>query len=171
MDISGKLNADQLFKKCPPEFFTFGTTEEVTPLEGIVGQGRAVQAMDFGLKIKGHGYNIFMTGLTGTGKSSYARAVAEEIACLEPVPDDWCYLYNFKNPGEPIALNLPAGRGSVFARDIHGLLEELKEAIPKALNTEEYERQKGIIVKRFQEARNALMDNLNQVAEENGFFA
>ena len=169
MVYSRRLDADKLFKKCPPEMFSFNTTEDVIPLEGIVGQERAVKAMDFGLKIKGHGYNIFMTGATGTGKTSYARAVAEEIACREPVPDDWCYLYNFKNPDEPMVLNLPAGMGSVFARDIHNLLEELKEAIPKALNTEEYERQKGAIVKKFQEARNALMDSLNKVAREKGF--
>ncbi len=164
-----KLNVDQLYKKCPPETFSFNTTEEVVPLEGIVGQQRAVKAMDFGLKIKGHGYNIFMTGATGTGKTSYARAVAEEMAGHEPVPDDWCYLYNFKNPDEPMALNLPAGMGSIFARDIHNLLEELKEAIPKALNTKEYERQKGVIVKEFQEIRNALMDSLNEAAREKGF--
>ena len=164
-----RLSAEKIFKKCAPDMFTFSTTEELIPLEGIVGQKRAVQAIDFGLKIKGHGYNIFMMGITGTGKTSYARAVAEEIACCDPVPDDWCYLYNFKNPDEPLALNLPAGMGSVFARDIHNLLEELKEAIPKALNTEEYERQKGVIVKKFQEVRNALMDNLNNVAQENSF--
>lgn len=164
-----KLNVDLLFKNCPPEMFSFNTTEEVVPLEGIVGQQRAVKAMDFGLKIKGHGYNIFMTGATGTGKTSYARAVAEEIACHEPVPDDWCYLYNFKNPDVPLALNLPAGTGSVFARDIHNLLEELREGIPKALNTEEYERQKGAIIKEFQDVRNALMESLNETAREKGF--
>lgn len=169
MDHSKRLNEDQLFKKCPPEMFSFNTTEEVIPLEGIIGQQRAVKAMDFGLKIKGHGYNIFLTGATGTGKTSYARAVTEEMACREPVPDDWCYIYNFKNPDEPLALNLPAGTGSAFTRDIHNLLEELKEGIPKALNTEEYERQKGAIVKKFQDARSALMDDLNETAREKGF--
>lgn len=164
-----RLNAEKLFKKCAPDTFNFGTTKELVPLEGIVGQERAVQAMDFGLKIKGHGYNIFMTGITGTGKTGYARAVAKAIACREPVPDDWCYLYNFKNPDEPLALNFPAGMGSVFARDMDNLLEELKETILEAMHTEEYEHQKGVIVKKFQEVRKDLMDSLNQVARENSF--
>ena len=164
-----RLSAEKLFKKCAPDTFSFSTTEELVPLKGIVGQERAVQALDFGLKIKGHGYNIFMTGITGTGKTGYARAVAGEIACREPVPDDWCYLYNFKNPDEPLALNLPAGRGSVFARDMDSLLEELKETILEAMHTEEYERQKGAVVKRFQEVRKNLMDSLNEVARENSF--
>ncbi|MGI5823900.1 MAG: Lon protease family protein, partial [Dethiobacteria bacterium] len=164
-----RLHAEKLFKKCAPDTFDFGTTAELVPLKGIVGQKRAVQALDFGLKIKRHGYNIFMTGITGTGKTGYARAVAREVARSEPVPDDWCYLYNFKNPDEPLALSLPAGKGSVFARDIDSLLEELKETILEAMHTEEYERQKGVIVKEFQETRKNLMDSLNGVARENSF--
>ena len=167
--MHSRLEAEQLVKKCDPLLFEFETTEEIKPLEDIIGQERAVKAMNFGLNIKRHGYNIFMTGITGTGKTSYARSIAREVAGREPVPDDWCYLYNFKNPGEPMALNLPAGKGSVFARDIDNLLEELKEEIPKVFKSEEYERQKGAIFKEFQEIRSALMEKLNRVAQENGF--
>ena len=163
------LAPEELRLVCDPEQFEFETTEDVPPLEGIIGQERAVKAVEFGLGIKRHGYNIFMTGLTGTGKTSYARTVALEKAVNERVPDDWCYLYNFKNPGVPMALNLPAGMGKVFVADIDNLLEELKEEIPKAFNTEDYERQKGNILKEFQETRNALMEKLNLVAQENGF--
>lgn len=164
-----KLKAEMVFKKCDTEFFTFNTTEEIPALESIIGQERAVSAMEFGLKIKRHGYNIFVTGLTGTGKFSYARSSTREVAETQPVPDDWCYLYNFKNPDAPIAVNLPAGLGNIFARDISALLEELYESIPKAFNTDEYERQKGAVLKEFQEIRSALMDELNNVAREKGF--
>ncbi len=164
-----RLEEEQIFKKCDPNIFELETTEEVTPLVGIVGQERAVRAIDFGLQINRYGYNIFMTGLTGTGKISYARSKIQEKANDQPVPDDWLYVYNFKHPGEPIAFNLPAGTGSVFARDINNLLNELKEEIPKAFNTEEYERQKGAILKKFQETRSALMEELNGVAQEKGF--
>lgn len=164
-----RLDPEEIFKKCNPEIFELKTTEEIAPLEGIIGQERAVQAMDFGLKIKRHGYNIFMTGHTGTGKLSYARSIIQKIAEKQPVPGDWVYVYNFKKPGEPIALNLPAGRGRIFVRDIDNLLENLKEDIPKAFNTEEYERQKGNILKEFQETRTALMEELNSVAQEMGF--
>ncbi len=164
-----RLEVDKLYKKCDPEIFEFETTEEVPPLEGILGQERAVRATDFGLRIKRFGYNIFFTGHTGTGKISYAREVVDAMAENEPVPDDWCYLYNFKNPGEPLALNLPAGMGSDFSRDIDKLLEELNEVIPKAFNTEEYERQKASLFKKFQDKRSALMEELNKVAQENNF--
>ncbi|MGI6318905.1 MAG: AAA family ATPase [Firmicutes bacterium] len=169
--MTGKkgLQPDKLCKKCDAALFEFETTEEIIPLEGIIGQERAVKAVEFGLGIKRHGYNIFITGLTGTGKTSYAQTVAREKAANERVPDDWCYLYNFKNPGEPMALNLPAGMGKIFVADIDNLLEELREEIPKAFNTEEYERQKGNILKEFQETRSALMEKLNLVAQENGF--
>ena len=167
--VHSRLEAEQLVKKCDPLMFEFETTEEIKPLEDIIGQERAVKAMNFGLNIKRHGYNIFMTGITGTGKTSYAHSIAREVAKREPVPDDWCYLYNFKNPSEPMALNLPAGKGSVFARDIDNLLEELKEEIPKVFKSEEYERQKGAIFKEFQEIRSALVEKLNRVAQENGF--
>ncbi len=164
-----RLEPDEIFKKCDPEIFELETTEEVAPLAGIIGQERAVRAIDFGLQIYRYGYNIFMTGLTGTGKISYSKSVIQEKADELPVPDDWLYVYNFKNPGEPIALNLPAGTGTIFVRDISSLVNELKEEIPKAFNTEEYERQKGQILKKFQETRSALMEELNNVAREKGF--
>jgi len=164
-----RVEVEKLYKRCEPDFFNFETTAEISPLESIIGQERAVRAVDFGLKVKRYGYNIFIAGHTGTGKISYARSVLAEMAEKEPVPDDWCYLYNFKNPGEPVALNLPAGMGSVFSRDIHELLEELNEVIPKVFNTDEYERQKGTLIKQFQDVRSVLMEELNKVAQENGF--
>ncbi len=166
---SSRLDPEKLFKKCDKDLFEFETTENVPPLEGIIGQERAVRAMDFGLKINRHGYNIFMTGLTGTGKISYARSVIEEAAGKEAVPDDWCYLYNFKDPGAPLALNLPAGSGSVFVRNIDRLLDDFKEVIPKTFKTEDYERQKAVLFKDFQEKRSSLMEELNKVALEYGF--
>jgi lon-related putative ATP-dependent protease len=169
MTVKKGLQPEKLCKKCDARMFEFETTEEIISLEGIIGQERAVKAIEFGLGIKRHGYNIFMTGLTGTGKTSYARTVALEKAINERVPDDWCYLYNFKNPGEPMALSLPAGMGKIFVADIDNLLEELRGEIPKTFNSEEYERQKGNILKEFQENRSALMEKLNLVAQENGF--
>lgn len=164
-----RLKPEMVFKECDTGLFHFETTGEIPSLESIIGQDRAVKAMEFGLKIKRHGYNIFITGLTGTGKISYARSSTMEVAEKQPVPDDWCYLNNFKNPDAPIAVNLPAGLGSLFARDIATLLEEFNESIPKAFNTDDYERQKGAILKEFQEIRSTLMEELNNAAMEKGF--
>ena len=164
-----KLLPDELKFRYDPQLLPFDTTADHPPLEGMIGQERAVRATEFGLQVKRHGYNIFMTGLTGTGKSSYARAIIGKLAASEPLPDDWCYVYNFDNPGEPTALNLPDGMGIKFCRRVEDLLEELKQAIPKAFDGEEYERQKALYVKDFQEARSLLLEELNKAAQEQGF--
>jgi len=164
-----KLAATDLRKYCKVEDINFNTTEDVPLLEGMIGQERAVRATEFGLRIKRHGYNIFMTGLTGTGKSSYAQSIISKISAEEPVPDDWVYVYNFEHPGEPIAMNLPAGLGEIFCRHIEELLEDLKQNIPKAFDGEDYERQKSVYVKEFQEARSVIFEELNKVASDKGF--
>lgn len=164
-----KLSAGDLKYRCDPQKFPFENTAAVPPLEGMIGQERAVKAMEFGLRIKRSGYNIFMTGFTGTGKASYALSAVEKAALQEPRPDDWLYVYNFDSPGEPLALNLPAGQGALFSRHVEELLEDLKQAIPKAFDTEEYERQKASYVTEFQELRSAHLEELNKAAREHGF--
>ncbi|HHX87429.1 MAG TPA: AAA family ATPase [Firmicutes bacterium] len=164
-----KLSPNELKYHCRIKQPQFTTTEEVPPLEGLLGQERAVRAMEFGLRVKRPGYNIFMTGLTGTGKTSYARSMVQKIAVEEPTPDDWCYVYNFKNPEQPIALNLPAGQGAVFCREMEELVEDLKVVIPKAFDSEDYERQKGTYMKQYQESRSVLLDELNRAAQGQGF--
>jgi len=164
-----KLNSGDLKYRHDPRLLPDDTTESVSPLEGMIGQERAVRATEFGLRVKRHGYNIFMTGLTGTGKSSYAREIIGKLSAAEPVPDDWCYVYNFDNPGEPISLNLPAGMGIRFCRQVEEMLEDLKQAIPKAFDGEEYERQKALYVKDFQEIRSNRLEELSKAAQEQGF--
>ena len=80
------------------------TSGDVTPLEGIVGQERAVKSMQFGLNMETNGYNIFVVGPSGTGKSAYAKEVVSQMAAKKPVPDDWCYIYNFNNSDKPLAV-------------------------------------------------------------------
>jgi predicted ATP-dependent protease len=164
-----KLTHRDLRPSCEMDGIPFKTTAEVPPLEGMIGQERAVKATEFGLRIKRPGFNIFMTGLTGTGKSSYAQSIIRKISADEPVPDDWVYVYNFEHPGEPIALNLPAGKGTIFCHRIEELLEDLKQTIPKAFDGDDYERQKSVFVKEFQEARALLLEELNKAALEKGF--
>jgi len=164
-----QLSSKDLRMICDMKGVTFKTTAEVPPLEGMIGQERAVTATEFGLRIKRPGYNIFMTGLTGTGKSSYAQSIIKKISAGEAVPDDWVYVYNFDQPGEPIALNLPAGKGIGFCHQVEELLEDLRESIPKAFDGEDYERQKSVYVKEFQEARSELLEELNKAALEKGF--
>lgn len=149
--------------------FSFNDTSELEPFLGVIGQERAVKAMEFGLKIKMRGYNIYMSGMTGTGKTSYAQNFIKEIARNERIPDDWCYVHNFDNPNQPMAINLPAGSGRVFQKDMDEFIKILEQEISKAFNSEDYEKEKASIVKEFQNKRNGLIEKLSEDAEKQGF--
>ena len=164
-----ELISEELSNKCNYNEFDFESTAELEPLDGIIGQGRAASAMEFGLAIKRAGYNIFVAGITGTGRTSYTRAVVNKVAANENVPDDWCYVYNFKYPDKPIAISLPAGLGYRLARDMRKLVRNLKIKIPKAFDGEEYEKQKGDIVQEYQEKSSDLMEEFSEFAKQRGF--
>ena len=110
MEKPFELAYTELKKGCFPEELSFRTTAEIKPLEGVIGQERAVKAFDFGLAVKMKGYNIYMAGPSGTGKTTYARNSTEKLAQTEPVPYDWCYVYNFQNPRSPLALRFEPGQ-------------------------------------------------------------
>jgi len=158
-----------LRKECDPSSLNFASTAELEPLEDIIGQERAVRAMKFGLKIDTRGYNIFMSGMTGTGKTSYAVNCVKKIAKDEKVPDDWCYIYNFENPNQPKAINLPAGLGKVFKKDMEEFIKVLQLEITRAFDSEDYERERTAIAKEYQEKKASLLEKLNQDAEKQGF--
>lgn len=164
-----ELSAHQLRFVCDPDDLNFKTTKDIGPGDNIIGQERAIKAMDFGIRVKRDGYNIFISGPPGTGKTSYARAAITKFAENEPAPDDWLYVYNFEDTGKPLALNLPAGWGSGLKGDMQELVNELREIIPKAFSSDEYEKQKATHIKSFQETRAVLLEELTQKAEEEGF--
>ncbi|MBP2685261.1 MAG: ATP-dependent protease La, partial [Deltaproteobacteria bacterium] len=144
------LNPEDLRKPCDPNRFRFANTSEVAPLTRIVGQGRALDAIDFGLDMRSLGFNIYVLGESGTGKTSAIRSFVSEKAKADPVPPDRAYVFNFREPEEPIALSLPPGRGGEFQGDMRELVDYLRSAIPKVFDSKEYERQKGRIVEGFQ---------------------
>ncbi|HBT49941.1 MAG: putative ATP-dependent protease [Caldanaerobacter subterraneus] len=164
-----KLRVEKLKRYIDPAILDFETTDEVPALEGIIGQDRAQKAMEFGVKIKQKGYNIFITGITGTGRTSFAATYIKEIAKKEKKPNDWVYVYNFEKPSQPIAIELPAGLGKEFKKDMEEFVEQLQKDIPKAFESDSYEMQKGEIVKKYQEKKNELIENLNELARNYGF--
>ena len=164
-----ELDYTQLKNSCIPSDFTFQTTEELEPLEGIVGQERAVKAFDFGLAVKMKGYNIYMAGPSGTGKTTYAQCSTEKLAAKEPVPLDWCYVYNFQNPKKPTALSFEAGVGKLFKEDMNEMVTLFQKELKKAFRTEDYEEQRLEIIHNFENQQNALIDEMSEVAEEYDF--
>ena len=165
-----ELDYTQLKNTCAPETFTFQTTAELETLEGIIGQDRAVKAFDFGLEVKMKGYNIYMSGPSGTGKTTYARNSAEKKAKTEPVPSDWCYVYNFQNPKNPIALSFEPGRGKQFKEDMAKLVSVIKKELQKVFQSEDFEKQKLAIIHTFEKGQNALVDKMDAIAAEYDFF-
>lgn len=154
---------------CSADDFSFRSTAELEPLEGIIGQDRAVKAFDFGLHVKIKGYNIYMSGPSGTGKTTYAKASTERLAATEEVPLDWCYVYNFQNPRSPLALSFPAGEGRKFRDDMNELVQLFQTELQKVFRTEDYEKQKTELLRGFDEKRDALMDQMSKEAAENDF--
>ena len=164
-----RLAAEQLAELCDEGLFQFSTTRELPPLEGIIGQERAVKAMTFGLNVRNKGYNIYMSGAAGTGKTSYARTLISSLAAKEQVPDDWCYVYDFNKPEEPKALNLPAGIGSRFVKDMERFIEDCRNNISKSLQSEDFEKQRSAIVEHYQIESGHILKTLEQYSMSHGF--
>lgn len=165
-----ELDYTQLKNTCSPTDFNFQTTAELKTLDGIIGQERAVKALDFGLAVKMKGYNIYMSGPSGTGKTTYARNSAEKKAKTEPVPLDWCYVYNFQNPKAPIALSFEPGIGKQFKEDMAKLVSSIKKELQKVFQSEDFEKQKLAIIHNFEKGQNALVSKMDTLAAEYDFF-
>lgn len=168
MNAYPEVSADKLRFICDEQIFDFETTESISPLDVMIGQKRAVKAVEFGLAAKNQGYNIFISGLVGTGKITYAKAAVAKIAPTKPIPGDWCYVNNFINSSQPIALLLPTGMGKVFCKDMEELIEDIKTEVGKIFSSDDYEQSKNNIIKKFQEKRSLLIDSFNDKAEEYG---
>lgn len=136
--MANELTAERIRKECDASFMRCETTEELLPLREIVGQERAVRALKFGLGIRDRGFNIYVAGYPGTGRTTAVKNFVGEIALTEPVPSDWCYVNNFSNQYEPKAIKLPAGKGKIFQSDVKNLIENLRTALPKAFESEDY---------------------------------
>ena len=133
-----ELAPDQLKEACNVECFDFESTVKLQPIEGIVGQQNALKALKLGVNIKGQGYNIFVTGLSGTGKLTTIKKVLEEILPRKPKLFDYAYVYNFRDPDHPTLLTFPAGKGKAFKKDMAEMIKQLRENIPQVLDKEPF---------------------------------
>jgi len=164
-----ELDYTQLKNNCSPSDFSFQSTAELTPLDGIIGQERAVKAFEFGLAVKMKGYNIYMSGPSGTGKTTYAVNSAQKLAETEPVPRDWCYVYNFENPMKPQAISFEAGIGKHFKDDMAELVVQVQKELSKAFLSEDYQHQKLVIVHGFEDKQDEMFDEMSVLADEYDF--
>ncbi|HEY8491581.1 MAG TPA: ATP-binding protein [Dehalococcoidia bacterium] len=163
-----QLAPEQLRRRCDPAQLPFKTTEEVPPLDGTIGQERALDAIRFGLEIESTGYNIFATGPSGTGKRSTLRIYLEKHAAQQPTPGDWVYLFNFAEEERPLAVSLPTGRGKRLARDLSQFVESARAEISRAFQSDEYQRRLRETVGQVEQAREQALRELQEHARQRG---
>ena len=144
-------------------------TDTLEPLEGIVGQERALRALEFGLGIRDPRFNIYVAGQHGTGRSTAVNEFLAKAALTMPVPHDWCYVHNFKDSYQPSAIPLPPGKGARFARDMATLVEAFRLEIPRAFESEAFAQAREQVLHEFGHKRETLLSALSETAAKEGF--
>ncbi|WP_138437604.1 Lon protease family protein [Marinobacter shengliensis] len=178
MAIPAALTEDQIYHRCPLDKLNFETTATLEELELPFGQERLLRAMEFGASMEANGFNLFVLGPSGAGKHELVRQFLDKHASGQPVPSDWCHVFNFQQSDKPNAIELPPGEGRMFKRDMSDLAAELKTAIPATFESEEYQariqelqeevtrrQQKGLFA--IQEEANA--NNIAMITTPAGF--
>ena len=169
MKNKNELDYKNLKMTCNPNIFAFDTTEELEPIQEGIGQDRGIKALEFGLQVDVKGYNLYLEGPSGVGKTMYTKNYLQKIAAKKKVPSDWCYIYNFDNPNEPIAVSLPAGQGKEFKNSMDGFIKEIRKDIRKTFNNDDFEKEKALIKQEYEEKRSALLEKLNEDASKYNF--
>ena len=163
-----RLPWEELTWSGPPEGIIKNTTADIEPQEEIIGQDRAVKALRRGLAMKGSGYNIFVAGNNGTGRTDTVLKLLEEFNVGGSIPNDLCYVNNFKNPDQPRLVSLAAGNGTVLKQHMGDLIGSLKKKIPAIFESEEFQSARNEIINRHMGAQKALFKNFeNKVTTEN----
>lgn len=170
MKNKNELSYKDLKMTCNQNLFHFETTDELESINTGIGQDRGIKALEFGINVDIKGYNLYLEGPSGVGKTMYTKNYLDKIALKKKVPNDWCYVYNFDNPNEPVAVSLPAGQGKEFKENMDGFIKEIKKDIKKTFNADDFEKEKTMIKQEFDEMRSSLMDKLNEEASKYGFF-
>ncbi len=169
MKNKNELSYHNLKMTCDTNMLHFSTTEELEPISTGIGQERGIKALEFGVNVDVKGYNIYIEGPSGLGKTMYTKNYLDTISTKKKVPCDWCYVYNFDNPNEPIAISLPAGQGKEFKNSMDGFIKEIKKDIKKTFNADDFEKEKALIRQEFETKRSELLDKLNQQSMTYGF--
>ena len=169
MKNKNELSYRDLKMTCNTDIFKFETTEELEPIQEGIGQDRGIKALEFGIQVDVKGYNLYLEGPSGVGKTMYTKNYLDKIAAKKKVPSDWCYIYNFDNPNEPIAVELPAGHGKEFKEAMDGFIKEIKKDIKKTFNADDFEKEKALIKQEYETKRAALLEKLNTDAAKYKF--
>lgn len=167
---NARVIANNLKKHVDPNQFTFNTTDELKALTSIVGQERGRAVMNFGLHMRQEGYNLYVSGISGTGKTSFTKSIVNDAAKQTGTLYDWCYVYNFTEKSyRPKVLQLPVGKGKSLERDMETFMKEMEAELPAAFSEESYQKDRNAIIQEYKEETNQKMDTLNEFAAEYNF--
>ena len=170
MKKRNELTPKDLKDICNPNLFKFETTKELVDTSDLIyGQERGIKALEFGTDIDIKGYNLYLEGPAGVGKTMYTKKFLDKKAEKGKIQNDWVYIYNFENPNEPIAVSFPAGQGKVFAQTMENFVKDVRRDIKKTFNNDDFEKEKQIIKQEFEEKRENLLVKLNQKTMIQGF--
>jgi lon-related putative ATP-dependent protease len=167
--VSNELSSEEIRAVVPEEILDFQSTDELKVLEQIIGQDKAVQALNFGLNVDKSGFNVYIAGLPGTGKKTAAVSFIEDLAKEKDTPFDWCYVNNFDDPLRPNALKMPSGMGRSFRKDMEDFSQNMVEAIKQAFQSKEYQERREESLGGVQGERDELQKKLESMAESEGF--
>ena len=151
------------------ESLPFETTNDIEPFNGIIGQERALNAIKAAMQIPQKGFNLYVSGSIGIGKTAYALSVVNTLSQKQSVPNDFCYIYNFDNPNEPIAVSLEPGMGLEFKQDMNRFIKKLLDRLSKDLTGDMYEKEKKTILDRYTRAKENIMREFDKSTYEQGF--
>jgi len=163
------LPPDKLRWKIGPKDIPFKTSEDCVVCDEIIGQERALKAIQTGLDIKNMGYNIFITGIVGTGRTTTVKKLLEKLEKDEKTPNDICYVNNFKKPDEPALIICPSGKGNFFKESMDHLIEMLKTSIPELLKSKYYSDQRDHIIETQQKHQKEILKNFEEQVAKEGF--
>jgi lon-related putative ATP-dependent protease len=160
------IAADALRRRSDLSHLDFETTDDLPADTEIVGQDRAIEALEFGVNVDSEGYNVFALGPSGTGRRDLVQHILEDKADADDTPPDWCYVNNFDDPREPIALQLPAGRGCALKEDVDQLIEDLQNAVPAVFESEEYQTRRQMVQEEVREEQERAFEDLQDRARQ-----
>jgi ATP-dependent Lon protease len=163
-----ELKPEELRWKCDPEIFEFTSTSDIEPIEGILGQERALKALKLGVELKGPGYNIYMAGLSGSGKATSVKQLLKVIGSTCPEVFDYAYVNNFQDRDRPMLLIFSKGSAKFFKRALHSAINVLKQKIPQAFESERYIAKKKNIVSLYSKQEEELMSGFDAELRKEG---
>ncbi len=164
-----EIPPEKLRWSCPTEKLNFKTTDQIEPLTHIVGQPRAIEAIRLGAGLMSKGYNIFVSGLSGTGRLTTVKAILEEVTTVCPLTYDFCYVNNFSDPDTPRLIKLPRGKGKEFATNMGDVIQYLRRSLPRLFEEDSFQESRRRIIEEFQAKERDILNQFDEKIKPHGF--